>query len=160
MGLKLNPRAPESMQISIPRAHHFNKKRKRAFSKVLKLCSTSKPDSVYKLRSLMDRNMNPREPEIKKISNPRGHHNYKKSEKCIFKDFKIVLHPFNADQNQKEIASLNTGLKLNPRASERMQISNPRAHHICKKSEECIFKDFKIVLHSFDADQNQKEITR
>ena len=38
-----------------------------------------------------------------KNSNSREHHNYKKSEECIFKDFKIVLHPFDADQNQKEI---------------------------------------------------------
>ncbi len=52
------------------------------------------------------------------------------------------------------------GLKLSQRISESMQISNPRGHHIYKKPEECIFKDFKIVLHTFDTDQNQKEITR
>ncbi len=52
------------------------------------------------------------------------------------------------------------GLKLNPRASESMQISNPRGHHIYKKSEEFIFKGFKIVLHIFDAYQKQKEIMR
>ena len=50
--------------------------------------------------------------------------------------------------------------KLNPRVLESMQISNPRGRHIYKKPEECIFKDFKIVLHTFDTDQNQKEITR
>ena len=52
------------------------------------------------------------------------------------------------------------GLKLNLRAPESMQISNPRGHHNYKKSKECIFKDFKIVLDPFNADQNQKEITR
>jgi hypothetical protein len=51
----------------------------------------------------MGRKMNPRAPESMKISNLLWHYNYKKSEECIFKDFKIVLHPFNADQNQKEI---------------------------------------------------------
>ena len=50
--------------------------------------------------------------------------------------------------------------KLNPRALESMQILNPRGRHLYKKSEECIFKDFKIVLHTFDTDQNQIEITR
>ena len=55
----------------------------------------------------MDRKMNPRAPESMKISNPRGHHNYKKSEECIFKGYKIVLHPFDADQNQKEITRYN-----------------------------------------------------
>jgi len=51
----------------------------------------------------MDRKMNPREPESMKISNPCGQHNYKKSEECIYKDIKIVIHLFDADQNQKEI---------------------------------------------------------
>ena len=51
----------------------------------------------------MDRKMNPREPEIMKISNLRGHHMYKKFEEGIFKGIKIVLHPFDPDQNQKEI---------------------------------------------------------
>ena len=51
-------------------------------------------------------------------------------------------------------------LKMNPRAPESINILNPRGHHIYKKSEEFIFKDFKIVLHPFNADQNQKEITR
>ncbi len=50
--------------------------------------------------------------------------------------------------------------KMNPRAPESMQISNPRAHHIYKKSEECIFKGIKILLHTFDAYQNQIEIMR
>ena len=50
--------------------------------------------------------------------------------------------------------------KMNPRAPESMQISNPRRHHIYKKPEECIIKDVKIVFHTFDTDQNQKEITR
>ncbi len=84
------------------------------------------------------------------ISNPHGHHIYKKSVECIikFKDIKIVLHTFDADQNQKEINAIKSlmGLKLNQRASESMQISNPRGHHIYKKSEECIFKGFIIVL--------------
>jgi hypothetical protein len=39
------------------------------------------------------------------------------------------------------------GLKLNPRASESMQISNPSAYDIYKKSEAHIFKGFKIALH-------------
>ena len=51
----------------------------------------------------MDRKMNPRAPESIKILNPPGHHNYKKSEEWNFEDFKIVLYPFDADQNQKEI---------------------------------------------------------
>ena len=111
------------------------------------------------------------------FSNPRRHHIYKKSEECIFKGFKI-------DQNQIKLVRQGhlwtgkwiqehrktsksqivkaplMGLKLNPRASESMKISNPRGHNICKKPEECIFKDFKIVLQTFDTDQNQKEITR
>ncbi len=43
--------------------------------------------------------------------------------------------------------------KLNPRALKSMQNSNPRGRHIYKKPEECIFKDFKIVLHTFDTDR-------
>ena len=38
-------------------------------------------------------------------------------------------------------------LKLNPRALESLQISNPRGKHIYKKSEARIFKGFEIVLH-------------
>jgi hypothetical protein len=52
------------------------------------------------------------------------------------------------------------GRKLNPRAPESMQMSNPRGHNIYKKLEECIFKGFKIVLHTSDAYQNQIEIMR
>ena len=36
--------------------------------------------------------------------------------------------------------------KLNPRALESMQISNPRGRHIYKKPEECIFKDLKLCF--------------
>ena len=50
--------------------------------------------------------------------------------------------------------------KMNPRAPESMQISNPRAHHIYKKSEPRIFKGFNIMLYTFDAFQNQIEIMR
>ncbi len=49
--------------------------------------------------------------------------------------------------------------KMNQKEPESMKISNPREHNIYKKSGECIFKDFWIVLYSFDADQNHKEIT-
>ena len=52
------------------------------------------------------------------------------------------------------------GLKLNPRAPESMQISNPRAHHIYKKPKKCILKDFKKVFHTFDANLSHIEIMR
>ncbi len=96
-----------------------------------------------------------------KISNPRGHHIYKKSEECIFNGLKIVLHTFNTNLNHMRLCVkvCLMGLKLNPRAPKSMRVSNPRAHHIYKKSEECIFKGIKIVLHTFSADQNKKEIT-
>ena len=101
--------------------------------------------------------LNPRASESMQISNPRGHHIYKKSEECIFKGFKIVLHTFDANLNHMRLcvqAPLK-GRNLNPRAPESMQMSNPRGHNIYKKSEECIFKGFKIVLHTSDAYQNQ-----
>ena len=65
--------------------------------------STSKPDRAYALRPFIDRKMNQGAPERMKISNPRGHLNYKKSEVCSFRGYKIVLHTFDADLNQKEI---------------------------------------------------------
>ena len=37
---------------------------------------------------------------------------------------------------------------------------NSREHHIYKESEECIFKDFDILLHTFDANLNQIELMR
>ena len=74
MGLKLNPRASESMQMSKPLGHYIYKKLEVRISKVLKLCFTSKPDRAYALRPLMDLKMNPRAPESMQISNPRGHH--------------------------------------------------------------------------------------
>ena len=36
--------------------------------------------------------------------------------------------------------------------------ANLRRHHIGKKSEACIFKGFKVVLHTFDANLNQIEL--
>jgi hypothetical protein len=36
--------------------------------------------------------------------------------------------------------------------------ANLRGHHICKKSEACIFKRFKIVLDNFDVNLNQIEL--
>ena len=80
MDRKMNPRETESMKILNPRAHHNYKKSEECIFKDLKLCVTSKTDRAYSLRPLMDRKMNPREPESMKISNPRGHHIYKKSE--------------------------------------------------------------------------------
>ncbi len=83
------------------------------------------------------------------ISNLHGHHIYKKSEECIFKGLKIVLHTFNANLNHMRLcvkASI-MGLKLNPRAPESMQMSNPRGHNIYKNLKAHIFKGFKIVLH-------------
>jgi hypothetical protein len=97
----------------------------------------------------MDRKKNPIAHESMQISNPHGHHIYKKSEECIFKGFKIVLHTFDANLNHMRLcvqAPLK-GRKLNPRAPESMQMSNPRGHHTYKKSEARIFKSFNIVLH-------------
>ena len=62
------------------------------FQKFLKLCFTSKQDRAYALMLLIDRKMNPKEPESMQISNPLGDHIYKKSEARILKNFKIVLH--------------------------------------------------------------------
>ena len=69
----------------------ITRNRKSAFSKVLKLCFTSKPDRAYALRSLMDRKMNPNAPEGMQISNPHGHHIYKKSENAFSKVLKLCF---------------------------------------------------------------------
>ena len=96
------------------------------------------------------------------ISNPREHHIYKKSDYCIFKGIKIVLHTFDAYQNKIEIIRLGhyyTGKRI----QEHMKVcksKNPHDHHIHKNSEECIFKGIKIVLHTLDAYQNQIDIMR
>ena len=73
-----------------------------------------------------------------------------------------MLHPFDDNLNHMSscVQAPLMGLKLNPRAPESMQMSNPHGHHIYKKSEECIFKGFKIVLQLSDAFQNQIEIMR
>ncbi len=97
----------------------------------------------------MDRKKNSRAHESMQISNPHGHHIYKKSEECIFKGLKIVLHNFNANLNHMRLCvqAPLMGRKLNPRAPESMQMSNPRGHHNYKKSEAHIFKGLKNVLH-------------
>ncbi len=73
----------------------------------------------------MDRKMNPRAPESMQMSNPRGHHNYKKSEECIFKGFKIVLHTFKAYQNQIEIMRLGH-YRTGKRIQEHMKVFKSR----------------------------------
>ena len=54
---------------------------------------TSKPDRAYALRPLMKRKMIPRAAKSMQISNPRGHHIYKKSEARIFKGLKLCFTP-------------------------------------------------------------------
>ncbi len=92
----------------------------------------------------MGRKLNPRAPESMQMSNPRGHHTYKKSEARIFKGFKIVLHNLNQRENMRSGPFLDR--KMDPRAPESMQISNPHGHHIYKKSEECILMILKLCF--------------
>ena len=96
------------------------------------------------------------------IQHSRGHHICKKSEAYIFKGFKIVLHTFDANLNQIEHIHLGFWWagQMNPIASESIQIHHSCGHPICKKSEACISKCFKTVLHTFDANQKQIKLMR
>ncbi len=51
------------------------------------------------------------------------------------------------------------GPEIKSKSNEKYENLESTWAYIFKKSEARIFIDFKIVLHSFDADQNQKEIT-
>ena len=104
MGLKLKPRAPESMQMLNPRGHHTYKKSESRIFKGFKIVLHNL-NQIENMRSglFLDRKMNPRASESMQISNPHGHHIYKKSEECILKVFKIVLHTSDSYQNQIEI---------------------------------------------------------
>ncbi len=89
MGRKLNPRAPESMQMSNPRGHNIYKKSEERIFKGFKIVLHPFDDNLNHMSSciqapLIGLKLNPRAPESMQISNPRGHHNYKKSEECIF----------------------------------------------------------------------------
>jgi hypothetical protein len=92
MGLKLNPRAPESMQMLNPRGHHTYKKSESRIFKGFKIVLHNL-NQIENMHSgpFFDRKMNPRVPESMQISNPHGHHIYKKSEECILKILKLCF---------------------------------------------------------------------
>ena len=144
MGLKSNPRASKSMQMSNPRGHHNYKKSEARIFKGFKLCFTSKPDGAYALRPLMDRKMNL---EHRKVCKSRIHMGiiYTKNRKSAFSN---VLKLCFTSKPDREYA-------LRPLMDRKMNLehwkvwkSRIRVGIIFTRNRKSAFsKVWKIVIH-------------